>query len=296
MMDEMEKRELDGAQKIEDETPVQGAQEDKAPESGSQTGEKAGAQEDGAGNDEAAQNGAQEDGAGDETVQAEEQESQAGQTGEQADSEAQEEADSESEEEEDDEENDSLPEDLKKYLKLVYRVPLDVYVDFNRIFMVQNVKKAKKRTIILGVIEVIMGVAFLIAMLMGKVHSGLIYYVITFLLIAMGLYGMLYYKLLFEKSLRKTVKKHYEQNDYFQHDVIVKLYPNRFIEQSGEYKNVVYWYNIHEIREAENMFMIVFGDHRCLLIPKSEIPGQLQELNQRLEKVCTDFEKPRIKI
>lgn len=185
------------------------------------------------------------------------------------------------------------PEDSDKLFTLRFRIPLEDYYQFHLIMGRENLKKGKRKTQILGLMELIFGVVFLVSVITTQVQASFFYYFIIAVLICMGLYGLTYYRFFYEKSLYKMVSKQHAKTPYLQKDIVVDFYPTKCVERIEENSNETFWYTIKSFRTTETLYMIMLDERRCMLIPKSQIGEQKEAFEKLMGEVCENFEKPR---
>ena len=143
---------------------------------------------------------------------------------------------------------------LAKLFTLTYHIPFEDYVTFQMIMGRESIEKGRKRTILLGSIQLAFGIIYLAALWFMRIPMNGLSWFIVAVLIGSGIYGLCYYRFFYEKALRKML--------------------------------------IQSVRTSENLYMIMLDEKRCLLIPKQEIQAQAGALNALLEEVCKNFEKP----
>ncbi|MCI8648617.1 MAG: YcxB family protein [Anaerotruncus sp.] len=190
---------------------------------------------------------------------------------------------------------------LEKELTLRYRIGLEDYFQFHKITGAPVIAKNKKKFTLIGGFEVLFGAGFLIYLLvMGenlKQQRNIgISILLAVLMLAMGLYSLTFYRYFYEGALRRTLKKQCAKTPYLQNEICVDLYPNKFVEynEGKEYEN--FWRDIFEVRVSDTLFMVMLTATRCLLVPKNSIPEQVEEFDQFLGKICTNFEKRKVRI
>lgn len=181
---------------------------------------------------------------------------------------------------------------LAKLFTLTYHIPFEDYVTFQMIMGRESIEKGRKRTILLGSIQLAFGIIYLAALWFMRIPMNGLSWFIVAVLIGSSIYGLCYYRFFYEKALRKMLKKQYERVTYLRSEITVDFYPNRFIEHVGDQKAETFWHTIQSVRTSENLYMIMLDEKRCLLIPKQEIQAQAGALNALLEEVCKNFEKP----
>lgn len=181
---------------------------------------------------------------------------------------------------------------LAKLFTLNYHIPFEEYVTFQMIMGRESFRQGRKKTILLGSIQLIFGITYLAALWFMRVPMNGVSWFIVAVLIGSGIYGLCYYRFFYEKALRKILKKQYERVSYLRGEITVDFYPNRFIEYVEDQQAETFWHTIHSVRVSENLYIIMLDEKRCLLIPKQEVKTQAGALNALLDEVCKNFEKP----
>lgn len=198
-------------------------------------------------------------------------------------------------EDEDEDEEPQEPE-YEKLFTLKYRIQLDDYYQFHLITGAPAVKKNKKRMTILGVIEVVVGLAFLL-MLPYQESTGKMPFIIALLLVVMGAYGALYYRVFYHRTLRRVLKKQIAKTAYFKDDIRIDIYPNKFVEYNNSKSYETYWRTIKDVRYTDTLFMVMLTDTRCLLVPKGGLSQEDQDKFQAfLSQMAKNYEKPEMNV
>ncbi|MEG2295576.1 MAG: YcxB family protein [Oscillospiraceae bacterium] len=176
-------------------------------------------------------------------------------------------------------------------LEIAYKIPLEDYLDFNFLTVNQTFKKQKKKAIVLGSIELVMGILFLITTvaMQGKIDFFIM--LLNVGLILMGFYSISFYKYFFPKSLKKSATIQYEKNEYLKNTIHLDFYGNKFVERADDYVNDVFWEDIHSLRKSEKLLMIMMSENRCVIIPKKQIPDTLCQMEELFEVVSSKFNK-----
>ena len=154
---------------------------------------------------------------------------------------------------------------------LVYRITESDYEAFNLALIKKEVEKRKKRSRVLGIFEVIVGVLMLVSMLTAQAKSETLYYVLDILLILMGTYSLSFYKFIFPKKLKKASSKNYASNPYLNNDVHVTIYDDSVHEHSFEVDNIVEWDEFSKIQLTSTLLMLILKNNKCIIIPLREI-------------------------
>ena len=169
---------------------------------------------------------------------------------------------------------------------LSYRISLKEYLAFNFELAEQNFAKQKKKTMIMGTIEIVAAVLFLVTLLIqpGETNQTL-YLLLDLLLLAFGIYSLVFYRYFFPRQLRKAAEKQYCSNDYLQHQLQVIFYPDAVYEQSGDYENTIPYQELYGFEETDTLLKVMLTKERCILIPKDEVAQDQQELRDLFQEL-----------
>lgn len=192
----------------------------------------------------------------------------------------------ESQEEQEDQEDQE--DSYEKLFTVNFNINAEELYQFQIRMAGDQIEKNKKRSKLVSVIEIGLGLVYLIAMLMGKGPRSFIQIALIVAIIGMGVYGLVYYKYFFYQSLRKGVEKQHSKTAYFQNEIALDVYPNRCVERFGEKETPNYWHNMLGVINSPDAYYIRLDTKHCLLIPK-RCAGE--ELEPFLRKICEDFEK-----
>ena len=91
-------------------------------------------------------------------------------------------------------------------LDLKYKISQEEYIYYNMLYAHEAFKKKKKKTIILGALELITGLVIILAVFLSQMKSQEMIYILASLLVGLGIYSISFYTLIFPKSLRKDRK------------------------------------------------------------------------------------------
>lgn len=152
----------------------------------------------------------------------------------------------------------------------------------------QQIEKNRRNSRIVSIVEIVLGIVYLGAIIMGKVPAGIFQLILTVILLGMGVYGLVYYKYFFYSSLRKSVEKQHKKVPYFNAGICLEIYPNKCVEVFEDKRTPNYWRNILGVMAAEDALYIRLDKQHCLLIPKRCAGAELEPF---LRKMCGDFEK-----
>lgn len=183
-----------------------------------------------------------------------------------------------------------------KVMTLKYRISLDDYVQFYKIMGASAVKQKLSSTFWMGWVELAFGLAFLIALLTSDIEGGFSHYLIVAVLIGMGIYSITYRWLVYPRSLQRTVAAQYQQLSYLNGEITVDLYENLCIEYPEGQTVRTPWKDMSEVRVGGGLYMVMFGEGRCLLIPASQLAEQKETFEALLDKLCAQYGRPRVSV
>lgn len=177
---------------------------------------------------------------------------------------------------------------------LTFRIPLEDYIRFHLVIGAENEKKGRKKTVLLGWAEFVIGVLLLISLFVSNTKNSLFFYFIIAVMILMGLYSITYYRFFYQKSLEKVLAKQHASTPYLQSDITIDLYKDKLTEHVQDKQADTPWDSIHEIKSTDALLMLMLDSKRCLLIPKSQLtPEELEKLERLLNEVSEKYGKPR---
>ena len=177
---------------------------------------------------------------------------------------------------------------------LTFRIPLEDYIRFHLVIGAENEKKGRKKTVLLGWVELVIGVLLLISLFVNDTKNGLFFYFIIAIMILMGLYSITYYRFFYKKALEKVLAKQHASTPYLQSDITVDFYEDRLTEHVQDKQADTPWDSIHEMKSTDALLMLMLDSKRCLLIPKSQLtPEELEKLERLLNEVSEKYGKPR---
>ncbi|MBE6907039.1 MAG: YcxB family protein [Ruminococcaceae bacterium] len=177
---------------------------------------------------------------------------------------------------------------------LTFRIPLEDYIRFHLVIGAENEKKGRKKTVLLGWVEFVIGVLLLISLFVSDTESGLFFYFMVAVMILMGLYSITYYRFFYRKSLEKVLAKQHASTPYLQSNLTIDLYEDKLTEHVEDKQADTLWNAIHEIKSTDALLLLMLDTKRCLLIPKSQLsPVELEKLERLLDKVSEKYGKPR---
>lgn len=191
-------------------------------------------------------------------------------------------------------ENLETTENSSPLFSLTFRIPLEDYIRFHLVIGAENEKKGRKKTVLLGWAEFVIGVLLLISLFVSGTESGLFFYFMIAVMILMGLYSITYYRFFYRKSLEKVLAKQHASTPYLQSDLTIDLYEDKLTEHVEDQQADTPWSAIHEIKSTDALLLLMLDTKRCLLIPKSQLStAELEKLESLLDEVSKKYGKPR---
>ncbi len=177
---------------------------------------------------------------------------------------------------------------------LTFRIPLEDYIRFHLVIGAENEKKGRKKTVLLGWTEFVIGILLLVALFVSDVQNGLFFYFVIALMILMGLYSITYYRFFYRKSLEKVLAKQHASTPYLQSNITIDLYEDKLTEHVEDKQADTPWSAIHEIKSTDALLLLMLDTKRCLLIPKGQLSlDELEKLESLLDEVSEKYGKPR---
>ena len=177
-----------------------------------------------------------------------------------------------------------------------YRISLEQYLDFNFSVAEQNYKAQRRKSTIMGIIEIAVGILFTLTLVMteaekrAQIGNFNLYLILGIVLVLLGLYSVVFYQVIFPKQLKKSATKTYNKSDYLKGEILLEVYEDHLFEESGTYSDSVAWGDTKGFRETPTMLQIMLGDTRCILIPKKQIPGRVNELREIFLDVAQKYD------
>lgn len=179
-----------------------------------------------------------------------------------------------------------------------YTITLEQFLDFNRSVAEENYHTQKKKSVAMGLVEIIIGILFIMVLIAQKnvVENMAFFLILGGLLIVFGAYSVIFYKVVFPKQLTASATKQYQKSEYLRGNILVQFYGDRLFEQSGTYSDSIEWENTEGFRETPTLLQVMLKDTRCILIPKTQVLGQVNELKEMFQKVSEVYNLPYKKV
>ncbi len=179
-----------------------------------------------------------------------------------------------------------------------YTITLEQFLDFNRSVAEENYHTQKKKSVAMGLVEIVIGILFIMVLIAQKnvVENMAFFLILGGLLVLFGAYSVIFYKVVFPKQLTASATKQYQKSEYLRGNILVQFYGDRLFEQSGTYSDSIEWENTEGFRETPTLLQVMLKDTRCILIPKTQVLGQVNELKEMFQKVSEVYNLPYKKV
>ncbi len=179
-----------------------------------------------------------------------------------------------------------------------YNITLEQFLDFNRSVAEENYHAQKRKSVVMGVVEIIIGILFIMVLIAQKnvVENLTLFLILGALLVLFGAYSVIFYKVVFPKQLTASATKQYQKSEYLRGNILVQFYGDRLFEQSGTYSDSIDWENTEGFRETPTLLQVMLKDTRCILIPKTQVLGQVNELKEMFQKISEVYNLPYKKV
>ena len=150
----------------------------------------------------------------------------------------------------------------------------------------------------MGLVEIVIGILFIMVLIAQKnvVENMAFFLILGGLLVLFGAYSVIFYKVVFPKQLTASATKQYQKSEYLRGNILVQFYGDRLFEQSGTYSDSIEWENTEGFRETPTLLQVMLKDTRCILIPKTQVLGQVNELKEMFQKVSEVYNLPYKKV
>jgi hypothetical protein len=179
-----------------------------------------------------------------------------------------------------------------------YNITLEQFLDFNRSVAEENYHAQKRKSVVMGFVEIIIGILFIMVLIAQKnvVENLTLFLILGALLVLFGAYSVIFYKVVFPKQLTASATKQYQKSEYLRGNILVQFYGDRLFEQSGTYSDSIDWENTEGFRETPTLLQVMLKDTRCILIPKTQVLGQVNELKEMFQKISEVYNLPYKKV
>ncbi|MGL5973005.1 MAG: hypothetical protein ACRCZK_04785 [Oscillospiraceae bacterium] len=161
-----------------------------------------------------------------------------------------------------------------------YKITLEEYKEFNSEIAVKSIDKSMKKAKILGIIQIVIAVFYLVSFFIDREQMSLIYSVLAVIVLFVGIFGVFLYPKVFAKKLNKVVTKVYNEIDYFKNDISLEFYEDYVFEQNSEYKIKKQYSEIVFVDQSDNILAFLFDKNKmggAIIIPKISIDDNIKD-------------------
>lgn len=173
---------------------------------------------------------------------------------------------------------------------LKHQIDFDSYLEFNHLMVEDMAAVKKKRTMIMGLIELVVGLLFLCGSLFTGQKTSWLYPILAVVLVVMGSYGLLFYRFIFPAQLKKAAGKQYQKNEYLQHEVELHFFEDNFREIAAGTDNIVEWSEVERVKYTDSLIVMILSSQRCVIIPKTSIRNFDTDFLKYLERQIQRYE------
>ena len=179
-------------------------------------------------------------------------------------------------------------------MKLNFRLSFENYYEYNRVYSKISIGSRISAIFKAGIFMAVVGVAILACFFAGMLTktASLLLGGIVF---AVGIYMILFAKLIYNHRLKKEVRRKYRTSDYFNVERTVEFLDTQFLvySENDEYRGD-YEEDIKEFIETENLFLIMVRGRRGVIIPKKAVDER--EVGMLIRKIAEDYDIGRRRI
>lgn len=172
-----------------------------------------------------------------------------------------------------------------------YTLSEQEYIDFNLMLFERNMAKSRRKTRILGILEVVIS-ALMFVLFFNQEGTSLLVKIMTFVLFFFGVFSITYYSYLFPKQLKKSVSKTYRESENLKGEFHIRLY-DTFVRDTYEGKETdVAFSDIAGVLENDQYLLILLNDIQAFILPKRIFKGDTYDrLSDFLYRKCEEYEK-----
>ena len=173
-------------------------------------------------------------------------------------------------------------------MKLNFRLSFENYYEYNRIYSKISIGRNIRAIFKAGIFMAVVGAVILACFIAGLIvkPASLLFGSLIF---AVGLFSIIYAKLIFNHNLKKEVRRKYRTNNYFDVERTVEFLDTNFLvySENDEYRGD-YDEDIKEFIETENLFLIMVRGRRGVIIPKKEV--EEREVSTIIRRIAEEYE------
>ncbi len=190
-------------------------------------------------------------------------------------------------------ENKNTNNNKEPIFNLKYRISEEEYLYYNHLYASEEFRGKRKKANRTGIMELVIGIALILVVLFtefGKQNKGL-FSIVAAMGIGLGTYSLLFYKVIFPKSLTKSAKGYYQKSKYLTNEIELNFYNNRLEEKSVETENTYKWHEIESFAKSEKLYFITIKGKRSILIPKNALGDDKYILEEFFETLAEKYGK-----
>ncbi len=172
-----------------------------------------------------------------------------------------------------------------------FTVSLQEYENCFGILTRQSRKNGIYRTIVLGILLSMVALWF-VGFLLFRQRTDPVPYLLSAGLLACGVYNIVYYPLLYQKTATAIIRREYQKNKYFTQPTTLEFYPEYFIEISAKGNNRVMWQSVESVVKMPDLYVLRIAKHVGIILPISGVEQDtLTQLECYLEATTKLFGK-----
>ena len=174
---------------------------------------------------------------------------------------------------------------------LKYRISEEEYIYYNELYASESFKSKKKKANFTGTLELCTGLAIILFVFFSDFANKQLIAILASLLIGLGIYSLLFYRVIFPNSLRKSARNFYQKSKYMANDIELFFYNNRLEEKSAETENTYKWNDVESFAKSEKLYFITLKGQRSILISKSSLGDDKYLLEEFFETISKKYSK-----
>ena len=179
-------------------------------------------------------------------------------------------------------------------MKLNFKLSFENYYEYNRVYSKISVGRNIDAIFKAGIFMAIVGAVILACFFAGLLTKTTSLFLGS-VLCAVGVFAIIYAKLIFNHRLKKEVFRKYRTNNYFDVERTVEFLDTQFLaySENDEYRGD-YDEDIKEFIETENLFLIMVRGRRGVIIPKDSVNEN--EVRSTIRRIAEEYEIGRRRI
>lgn len=145
------------------------------------------------------------------------------------------------------------------------------------------VGKSKKKSMMLGTIQVALAIIYLILMFVTKQPLGTFTVILAVIILFLGLFSLSYYPVFFRRKVDKVVKQTFETSEYLKSPVQFQFFEDTCFEISVVEKREFPYALLDEIVEDDNNFYVM-SNRIGICFPKKAFEGRDREFYEFMKE------------